>query len=104
DIDDSESLLFRDNDYRSQECAPIGLRKKSSLKAGPMHKSPYIDVSTVGRGRGRGGRNNNKRGRGGRNSKAITRDEEVKCTCLHQFHVFFTLCINNEELLCFFCL
>ncbi|CAN1172229.1 hypothetical protein LINPERPRIM_LOCUS30868, partial [Linum perenne] len=85
DIDDSESLLFRDNDYRSQECAPIGLRKKSSLKVGPTHKSPYIDASTVGRGRGRGrgGRNNNEKGRGSRNSKAITRDEEVKCTYLH---------------------
>ncbi|CAN1128604.1 hypothetical protein LINPERPRIM_LOCUS22435, partial [Linum perenne] len=80
DLDDSESLLFRDNDYRSQECAPIELRKKSSLKAGSMHKSPYIGRSRGG-GRGRGGRNNNKKGRGGRNSKAITRDEEVKCTC-----------------------
>ncbi|CAN1128101.1 hypothetical protein LINPERPRIM_LOCUS29987, partial [Linum perenne] len=77
DIDDSESLIFRNDDYRSREDASIGLRRKSSLKVGPQHKSPYVNVSSVGRGRGRGGRHNNKRGRGGRKSKATTSDEKV---------------------------
>ncbi|CAN1781171.1 hypothetical protein LINPERHAP1_LOCUS15357 [Linum perenne] len=84
DIDDSESLIFRNDDYRSREDASIGLRRKSSLKVGPQHKSPYVNVSSVGsgrsrgrgRGRGRGGRHNNKRGRGGRKSKATTSDEK----------------------------
>ncbi|CAN1804705.1 hypothetical protein LINPERHAP1_LOCUS24005 [Linum perenne] len=82
DIDDSESLIFRNDDYRSREDASIGLRRKSSLKVGPQHKSPYVNVSSVGsgrsrgRGRGRGGRHINKRGRGGRKSKTTTSDEK----------------------------